>query len=462
MLNEIFDKTRDKLNAVGCGFCLAKWTQVTMHLHNGMTHSCHHPIAHKIPLDEIANNPKALHNTLYKKEVRKEMLEGNKPQECDYCWGIEDSSNAFSDRTYKSAEPWSAPHFEQIKNSNWNDDFNPKYVEVSFSNTCNFKCSYCGPMFSSKWVEELNTFGQYPNSNNFNNMDFFKQNNMMPYLSSEENPYVDAFWKWWPELYQDLHTFRITGGEPLLSKDTFKILDYIIETKTPNKKLSLCINSNLGIPEKLFNQFVEKIKKIIDNELVSEFIIFTSCDTYGEQANYIRNGFEYNLFYERVDFLLSKFKTITIDVMSTYNALSVPNYKGLIKDIITLKERHHNPYRYWGSAILLDSSYLRWPKHQTVKILDKSWVKEIDEQAKLVDFYEQVRIGLDGFGFTDMEINKIKRIKDWFISEEDESETKRNRKDFYNFVNEHDRRRGTDFCKTFPELKDFYDTCKKG
>jgi len=263
MLNEIFDKTRDKLNAVGCGFCLAKWTQVTMHLHNGMTHSCHHPIAHKIPLDEIANNPKALHNTLYKKEVRKEMLEGNKPQECDYCWGIEDSSNAFSDRTYKSAEPWSAPHFEQIKNSNWNDDFNPKYVEVSFSNTCNFKCSYCGPMFSSKWVEELNTFGQYPNSNNFNNMDFFKQNNMMPYLSSEENPYVDAFWKWWPELYQDLHTFRITGGEPLLSKDTFKILDYIIETKTPNKKLSLCINSNLGIPEKLFNQFVEKIEKII-------------------------------------------------------------------------------------------------------------------------------------------------------------------------------------------------------
>ena len=72
MLNEVFDKTRDKLNNVGCGFCLAKWTQVTMHLHNGMTHSCHHPTTHKIPLQEIKNNPTALHNTNFKKKIRKE------------------------------------------------------------------------------------------------------------------------------------------------------------------------------------------------------------------------------------------------------------------------------------------------------------------------------------------------------------------------------------------------------
>ena len=38
-------------------------------------------------------------------------------------------------------------------------------------------------------------------------------------------------------LYRDLHTFRITGGEPLLSKDTFKVLDYIIEEGKPNTKL---------------------------------------------------------------------------------------------------------------------------------------------------------------------------------------------------------------------------------
>ena len=462
MLNEVFEKTREKLNNVGCGFCLAKWTQVTMHLHNGMTHSCHHPTTHKIPLTEIANDPKALHNTNFKKRVRKEMLEGGKPSECDYCWNIEDASNAFSDRTYKSSEPWSAPHFEDVMKAGYKHNFNPKYVEVSFSNTCNFKCSYCGPQYSSKWVEEINNFGPYKTSSNFNDMEQFKQQGTMPYLASEHNPYVEAFWKWWPEMYHDLHTFRITGGEPLLSKDTFKILDYIIETPTPNKKLSLCINSNLGIPQKLFNEFVDRIEKIIDKELVYEFIIFTSCDTWGEQANYIRSGFEYNLFKERVDFLLDKFPTLTIDIMSTYNALSVPNYKLLMNDVIELKKRHHNPYRYWGSALLLDSSYLRWPEHQTVKILENKWVSAIDEQAKLADFHEQVRIGInDGYGFTDIEINKIKRIKDWFETDINEMELIKNRKDFYIFATQHDIRRGTDFCKTFPELEEFYHKCGK-
>lgn len=460
MLNEVFEKTREKLNGVGCGMCLAKWTQVTMHLHNGTNHSCHHPATHKIPLEEIMNDPKALHNTNFKKKVRKEMLEGGKPKECDYCWNIEDISNAFSDRTYKSSEPWSAPHFEDILKTGWQNNFNPKYVEVSFSNTCNFKCSYCGPQYSSKWVEEINQFGPYKTSTNFNDITLFKKEGTMPYLASDHNPYVEAFWKWWPEMYQDLHTFRITGGEPLLSKDTFKLLDYIIETPNPNKKLSLCINSNLGIPQKLFDEFVSKVEKIIDNELVHEFIIFTSCDTWGEQANYIRNGLDYNLFKERVDFLLDKFKPLTIDIMSTYNALSVPNYHKLIEDVIILKERHHNPYRYWGSSLLLDSSYLRWPNHQSVKILENHWVDVIDRQAKLVDFHEQTRTGMDGFGFTDIEINKIKRIKDWFITENNDENLKQNRRDFYKFIKEHDKRRGTDFNKTFPELEEFLQKCR--
>ena len=53
------------LNEVSPSFCTAKWKQVTLHLHSGQTHSCHHPVPHKIPLDEIADNPSALHNTKF-------------------------------------------------------------------------------------------------------------------------------------------------------------------------------------------------------------------------------------------------------------------------------------------------------------------------------------------------------------------------------------------------------------
>jgi hypothetical protein len=67
------DKIREELNSTGCGFCLAKWTQVTIHLQLGRTHSCHHPDTHPIPLSELKRNPSALHNTKFKKEQRKPM-----------------------------------------------------------------------------------------------------------------------------------------------------------------------------------------------------------------------------------------------------------------------------------------------------------------------------------------------------------------------------------------------------
>jgi len=456
MLNEFFDKTRNKLNDVGCGFCLAKWTQVTLHLQMGQTHSCHHPGTHHIPLSELEKNPSALHNTVYKKQQRRKMLHGKRPDECDYCWNIEDTSNAFSDRIYKSSEPWSAPYFNEIKDLGWKENYNPKYVEVAFSNHCNFKCSYCGPSFSSQWVQEIEQHGPYPTSFRFNNLEYLKDLNMIPRPHNQENPYVEAFWKWWPDLYRDLHTFRITGGEPLLSKDTFKVFDYILDEKNPNRNLNFSLNTNLGAPDKLFNLMVEKLKRMIDENRVNEVILFTSADTWGEQAEYIRHGLVFNQWWDRVNFLLKEIEPLTVIIMSTYNALSVPNYKKLIENVIKLKEEYHNPHRYYGSSIMLDSSYLRWPPHQTVKILDKEWSAVVKEQAQLMDFYEQIRVGLDGFGYTDIEINKLNRIHDWMVTEEPEETLLQNRRDFRIFVDNHDKRRGTNFLKVFPEFEEFY------
>ena len=105
--NKNFVKVKEKLNKVGCGMCLAKWTQVTIQMQTGHTHSCPHPKTHKIPVSELKRNPSALHNTRFKKRRRREMLEGKRPAECDYCWNVEDNSNQFSDRIFKSNESWS-------------------------------------------------------------------------------------------------------------------------------------------------------------------------------------------------------------------------------------------------------------------------------------------------------------------------------------------------------------------
>ena len=69
--NPIYVDTENKLNKIGPGMCLAKWTQVTLQLQTGHNHSCHHPRTHKISEKEIKRNPSALHNTQYKKLRRR-------------------------------------------------------------------------------------------------------------------------------------------------------------------------------------------------------------------------------------------------------------------------------------------------------------------------------------------------------------------------------------------------------
>lgn len=458
--NPVFSKMRTDLNKVGCGMCLAKWTQVTMHLQLGHTHSCHHPKTHKIPLNELKRNPTALHNTRQKKMIRKEMLEGERPSECVYCWNVEDNSHRFSDRVFKSSENWSAPHYDEIVKLDWRHDYNPTYVEVAFSNACNFKCSYCAPQFSSKWMAEIEKYGAYPTTDRFNDKEHMIREGKMPIPHTDYNPYVEAFWTWWPDLYRGLDTFRITGGEPLMSPDTWKVFDYILEQQNPNKNLKLAINSNLGVPDKLIDKFIENILKIEDEGRVKEFIIFTSVESWGKQAEYIRNGLEFNRFWDNINKVLTKCNRVNLTIMSTYNALSVPNYDKLVHGVYDLKREYASTDRYWNSAVFLDSSYLRYPTHQTVQVLPKEFANKIYTQTQLTEYYATPSFDRRLIGYSDIEVQKIKRIYDWMLSDVDPETLKTQRANFYRFFNSHDSRRGTDFKKTFPELVEFYENCK--
>lgn len=452
------DQVKLELDSIGCGMCLAKWTQVTAHLHNGMTHSCHHPSPHKIPLEEIEKNYKALHNTEHKKQRRKEMLSGERPEECQYCWNVEENSNSFSDRVFKSAESWSYPLLEKITTSDFNDNINPKYVEVSFSNTCNFKCAYCGPMFSSKWVEEIERFGPYQ-ADNFGDLDILSEENKLPYKHSDYNPYIEAFWKWWPEMYDDLHTFRITGGEPLLSKDTWGVLDYIIETEKPNNTLNISINTNLGVPDNLINKLIEKIKIIIKDKRVNEFILFTSADTWGEHAEYLRSGMDFNKFWNNIRKILTEIPEITITIMSTFNMLSVFSYDTLIDEVYNLKKEFKNDLRYWKTPVILDTSYLRHPEFLSVLLLEDRHKQKILKSAERVSYLGTPKFSNQHHGFSGIEVQKIKRIFDYATQNEmDFEEKKHARKTFTTFIKEYDERKGTNFLETFPDLKTFFKT----
>ena len=105
--SQFLSSAEDMQAKLGPAMCLAKWKQVSLHLTTGMNNSCYHPPLHKIDAGALQNNPGALHNTAYKKEQRKIMLRQERPQECSYCWAMEDNGK-LSDRHYRSGEPWAA------------------------------------------------------------------------------------------------------------------------------------------------------------------------------------------------------------------------------------------------------------------------------------------------------------------------------------------------------------------
>lgn len=462
-----YPSIKKKLDDIGPGMCLAKWDQVTIHLATGHTHSCHHPNTHKIPLEEIEKDPSALHNTLYKKLQRQRMLNGERPEECDYCWRVEDSvkeENIFSDRVAKSGEQW-AQNFDEVL-AVGAGNINPTYVEVSFSNVCNFKCSYCSPEVSSQWMEEIKKFGPYPTDNRFNNIEWLQHIDKMPIPEREHNPYVEAFWKWWPDLYKTLHTFRVTGGEPLLTKDVFKLLDYIIDHPEPNKNLELSFNSNLCIPDALFDKFIDKARIIQERGLVKRFTVFTSCEAHGARAEYIRHGLDYNKWLANCYKFLGEVPNSNLGIMSTYNILSVTSYTEFMKDVLKLNEsfNHHNDRVH---PIIFDIPYLRYPEHQSITILTPDYLKLVEDQVTFMHRNRQFPEWkpLAGNGFFEWEVQKLQRVyhlleSTFKVEEHLQPSTVNKRKNFARFIDEHDRRRGTNFLKTFPEMEEFYNLCK--
>ena len=448
---------KEELDIISPSFCAAKWQQVTIHLQNGLTHSCHHPSPHKIPLDEIKNNSSALHNTQFKKQQRKMMLEGQRPKECTYCWKVEDEgSGTLSDRVLKSSEDWAKPYISDIVSKPWDDNVIPSYLEVSFGNVCNFKCSYCSPSVSSQWMSEIEKYGPYPTTDNFNNVEYIKKIGQMPIPNNQENPYVDAFWDWWPTVANKVEHFRITGGEPLLNKNTYKILDYLIENPNPN--LYFSINANMCPPPELLDQFIEKIKIIHNEKKVRKLKIFTSAEAHGSAAEYIRHGMDYSVWISNIERVFQEVPGITFGIMSTYNALSVTTYKQFLEDVVRLKKKYYTPEHHTSAPINVDIPYLRWPNHQNVFILTQDFAPLIKEQ---VDFMIANTETAENrmMPFTETETERMKRIYEMFINGETTNQHV-NRKNFKTFVDEHDRRRGTDFLGTFPEMTEFYNDCK--
>jgi organic radical activating enzyme len=416
-MNDPKDFKINFIDPISDSWCAAKWFEGTIWLYKGMTASCHHNPFHQIELDQ--DDPSSLHNTPQKITERNSMLKGEKPQGCNYCWSIE-NSGGISDRVEKTK----ATPTERI--INWYNNGKPLVetpymLEIAFERTCNLACAYCSSDFSSKWVNDLKAFGSYTDIKTDSR--YFKISEV---IESENNQYIEAFFKWLPELTKKLTTIRITGGEPLLSSSFWKFLDTVTLLGYKGK---ISVNTNLINKKGEISKLIEKSKNL-------DMIVYTSIESNMDDAEYTRDGFDRNLWTSNLNRLLEE-TNIPIIISTSINNISVWSFNDLVEMIIEYKKE------YGIDRITIGCNFVHYPIFMRVKLID------VESRLKLVQQLKRLILNNINF-FTDSEILQFNRfyaimtgsdsgIEESYVNLDDAY------KDLKSFIAQYDKRRNKNY-----------------
>jgi len=449
------------IDPISDSYCAAKWLNATIWLGNGQTTSCHHPLGHQIDANELITNPSAIHNTPHKKYMRKLMQEGKRPQECEYCWKIEDiGRDNMSDRVYKTAVFEEADILKTAK-ADWQENTMLKTLEISFDRTCNFACSYCNPSFSTTWVKDIHKFGPYRNIDGDARSHFINEADHAKPLPEDINPYSQAFWRWWEEgLADNLEEIRITGGEPLMAPGVWKLFEWFrnnqerATNRADGKVLRYAINSNLVPKDDIMDKLIEY------SHFVPYMEVYTSCEAFGAHAEYIRDGFDWNKWIHNLGRLHTEGNIKKTHMMMTINSLCLSSIVQFMDQMMEFKKIHNTVYPTMSLNIL------RFPSFQSCAMLPT----EIRQKYK-----DQLQVWLDNqiamdFRTSDgkqmlmsIEREQTQRLIDYLdvikTPHKNVKDIEQNRRDFKQFYAQYDVRRGKSFRNTFPpEFVAFYDS----
>jgi hypothetical protein len=438
---EFKQQTLDKISD---SFCAAKWYNATIWLGSGQTTSCHHPPAHLVDKDKVTTNPRLLHNTDQKKDDRRRMQAGERPAGCEYCWKIEDMGrDAISDRVYKS-KIYPINALKEASETPAEDDVNLRTLEIAFDRTCQFACSYCNPAFSSTWVKDIRKNGPYTGlvSDGRNHFTHTHDSSQL-YKFGEANPYVEAFHTWWEtDLHRTLQELRITGGEPLMSAETWKLLDWFKHNQGKSST-RLAINSNLGADVDV-DRLIESVRGL-------DFDLYTSNEAYATQAEYIRDGLNWNAWTRNMNKIISSGAVRRVHVMCTINALCLDSLPKFLDWCLNMKQQYGRDYPSFTLNIL------RFPSFQSPLVLsDQLRIKYRDQLIEFLTAVDSAHI------LHEHEHNHLQRLIDYLdVVKTPHSEAfdmPRLHNDFKQFYTQYDQRRGKNFTATFPNLKEWYES----
>jgi hypothetical protein len=394
--------------------CQLKWNWSTIFLTTEETASCHRTDHHHFDTDQFD-----FHNTPRKLQDRERMLQGLWPEKgCDYCRNIEDAGGQSDRITNLNFPGIHAP--PELDNSQTAVNVTPRILEVYFDNTCNLKCLYCGPHFSSLWDAENKKYGTFTRGN-LTISDSFKKS-----VNIDANK--QKLYHWLKQNGKHLTVFNILGGEPFYQSELEECLDLFDQHPAPELKLQIFTNLNCKLGH--LQKTVEKIRRLIDQNKLREFEITASLDCWGKPQEYVRYPLNLDSWEINFNYLLSQ-TWINLIVSSTVTPLTVKTLPDLLQQI-----NHWNQQR----PVYHYQNSVNGPSYMFIDIFGDIFVEDFDRALELKYEITPEQIASK---------NYLKGIAQQSASREPNvPEIVK----LFDLLNEMDRRRNTDWTQVFPWL----------
>jgi pyruvate-formate lyase-activating enzyme len=396
--------------------CQLKWNWSTLFLYKGETASCHRCEPIKITPDTFDT----FHNTDQKQRDRTRMLDGLWPDStsCYYCREIEQSGGS-SDRMRHLAMPNQSP--PELVTDPTAVVVQPTVLEVFFNNQCNLSCVYCGPNLSSKINSEYNKHGR------------FEKNGVILEPIKIDTTYLallEKFWAWMNQYSTGLVRFTVAGGEGFYQPELETCLEYFESSRHPN--LEFCIITNLMLEPVKLEKFIQRFKKLVATRRLKRVDLTCSIDCLGAEQEYTRYGMNVDRWIENFERLLQE-RWLTLHINQTISVLTIKTMPGLIEKIKVWKS--NRKIGHFFSIVSPGPEYLV-PAILGNKVFEKDFEHILDIMPRDTDEDLLALECMQGIAHTcaqstpdQIELLKLKT-----------------------FLNENDRRRGTNWASTFPWL----------
>jgi len=291
-------------NVLSNNLCILPW----IHLHafaNGDVYPCC-MADYNFKLGNSRNQTfTEIWNSQRMKELRVSMINDQQHSACDKCYNIENSGGTSMRQNMNTQFSHKFTNVDTTHPDGTVDKVDMTYMDIRFSNICNFKCRSCGPTFSSQWKDEweqLYTGGTWPRVT--------RVKNTLAEVWEDIETWIDT-----------VEQIYFAGGEPLIMDEHYKILEYLIA----NNKTDIGISYNTNM-----STLVYKKHNVIDLwKHFKNIRIDASLDGYGKHAEYIRAGTDWNQVEKNIEYVRSNCVNITFSIsctVSVYNAFHITDF----------------------------------------------------------------------------------------------------------------------------------------